>query len=63
MCVCVTLLCVCQVVNGPMDVVRTIDQMVTKISPQLMEEDDHLSIHRANISESSCPPSLSHTHT
>lgn len=52
MCDAAEMLRVLQVVNGPMDVVRTIDQMVTKLSPQLMEKADHLTIHRSNISES-----------
>lgn len=43
-----------------MDVVRSIDQMVTKLSPHLMEKADHLTIQRANISE--CLSSVSHTH-
>ena len=35
-----------------MDVVRSIEQMVTKLSPHLLENADHLSIGTANISES-----------
>ncbi|XP_054466063.1 adhesion G-protein coupled receptor D2 [Anoplopoma fimbria] len=38
-----------EVVNGPMDVVKSIDRMVTSLSPRLMEETDHLIIHRPNI--------------
>uniref|UniRef100_A0A8D2ZE91 Adhesion G protein-coupled receptor D2 n=2 Tax=Scophthalmus maximus TaxID=52904 RepID=A0A8D2ZE91_SCOMX len=38
-----------QVVNGPMDVVKSIDRMVTSLSPRLMAETDHLTIHRPNI--------------
>lgn len=49
-------LCVFQVVNGPMDVVKSIDRMVTSLSPRLMAESDHVTIHSPNISES-------HTHT
>ncbi|XP_062418294.1 adhesion G-protein coupled receptor D2 isoform X4 [Pungitius pungitius] len=38
-----------EVVNGPMDVVKSIDRMVTCLSPRLMVETDHLIIHRPNI--------------
>ncbi|XP_019957904.2 adhesion G protein-coupled receptor D2 [Paralichthys olivaceus] len=38
-----------EVVNGPMDVVKSIDRMVTSLSPHLMAETDHLTIHRPNI--------------
>ncbi|XP_074493571.1 adhesion G protein-coupled receptor D2 isoform X1 [Sebastes fasciatus] len=38
-----------EVVNGPMDVVKSIDRMVTSLSPRLMAETDHLIIHRPNI--------------
>ncbi|XP_059192511.1 adhesion G-protein coupled receptor D2 [Centropristis striata] len=38
-----------EVVNGPMDVVKSIDRMVTSLSPRLMAETDHLTIHRPNI--------------
>ncbi|XP_049906270.1 adhesion G-protein coupled receptor D2 isoform X2 [Epinephelus moara] len=38
-----------EVVNGPMDVVRSIDRMVTNLSPHLMAETDYLTIHRPNI--------------
>ncbi|XP_017288463.1 adhesion G-protein coupled receptor D2 isoform X1 [Kryptolebias marmoratus] len=38
-----------EVVNGPMDVVKSIDQMVTHLSPCLTAETDHLTIHRPNI--------------
>lgn len=39
-----------------MDVVKSIDRMVTGLSPRLMAETDRLTIHSPNISES-------HTHT
>ncbi|XP_029916972.1 adhesion G-protein coupled receptor D2 [Myripristis murdjan] len=38
-----------EVVSGPMDVVKSIDRMVTSLSPQLMAETDHLTIHSPNI--------------
>ncbi|XP_040898830.1 adhesion G-protein coupled receptor D2 [Toxotes jaculatrix] len=38
-----------EVVNGPMDVVKSIDRMVTSLSPRLMAETDHLTIHSPNI--------------
>ncbi|KAM6944415.1 adhesion G protein-coupled receptor D2 [Lycodopsis pacificus] len=38
-----------EVVNGPMDVVKSIDRMVTSLSTRLMAETDHLIIHRPNI--------------
>ncbi|XP_068460615.1 adhesion G-protein coupled receptor D2 isoform X2 [Clinocottus analis] len=38
-----------EVVNGPMDVVQSIDRMVTSLSPRLMAETDHLIIHTPNI--------------
>ncbi|XP_034547013.1 adhesion G-protein coupled receptor D2 [Notolabrus celidotus] len=38
-----------EVVNGPMDVVNSIDRMVTSLSPRLMAETDHLTIHSPNI--------------
>ncbi|XP_061773598.1 adhesion G-protein coupled receptor D2 [Nerophis ophidion] len=38
-----------EVVNGPMDVVRTIDRMVTSLSPRLMAESDHLIFQSPNI--------------
>ncbi|XP_033946176.1 adhesion G protein-coupled receptor D2 isoform X3 [Pseudochaenichthys georgianus] len=38
-----------EVVNGPMDVVNTIDQMVTSLSASLMAETDHMTILRPNI--------------
>uniref|UniRef100_A0A3Q1FD45 Adhesion G protein-coupled receptor D2 n=1 Tax=Acanthochromis polyacanthus TaxID=80966 RepID=A0A3Q1FD45_9TELE len=38
-----------EVVNGPMDVVKSIDRMVTSLSPCLMTENDHLTIHSPNI--------------
>ncbi|XP_078105741.1 adhesion G protein-coupled receptor D2 [Sander vitreus] len=38
-----------EVVNGPMDVVKSIDRMVTSLSPRLLEETDRLTIHRPNI--------------
>ncbi|KAL4622638.1 adhesion G-protein coupled receptor D2 [Arapaima gigas] len=38
-----------QVVNGPMVVVQTIDQMVTNLNPLLMTEDSGLLIHGNNI--------------
>ncbi|XP_040011105.1 adhesion G-protein coupled receptor D2 [Xiphias gladius] len=38
-----------EVVNGPMDVVKIIDRMVTNLTPRLMAETDHLTIHSHNI--------------
>ncbi|XP_077418661.1 adhesion G protein-coupled receptor D2 isoform X3 [Vanacampus margaritifer] len=38
-----------EVVNGPMDVVKSIDRMVTNLSPRLMAERDHLTFHSPNI--------------
>ncbi|XP_053727789.1 adhesion G-protein coupled receptor D2 isoform X3 [Synchiropus splendidus] len=38
-----------EVVNGPMDVVKSIDRMVTSFSPHLMGNTDHLTIHSPNI--------------
>ncbi|XP_038559048.1 adhesion G-protein coupled receptor D2 isoform X2 [Micropterus salmoides] len=38
-----------EVVNGPMDVVKSIDCMLTSLSPRLMAETDHLTIHSPNI--------------
>ncbi|XP_029685244.1 adhesion G-protein coupled receptor D2 isoform X2 [Takifugu rubripes] len=38
-----------EVVSGPMEVVKTIDQMVTKLSPHLMERTGQLTIHSPNI--------------
>ncbi|KAM3611803.1 uncharacterized protein V6R79_024430 [Siganus canaliculatus] len=38
-----------EVVNGPMDVVQSIDRMLTGLSPHLMAETDHLTIHSPNI--------------
>ncbi|KAM6930225.1 adhesion G protein-coupled receptor D2 [Xenentodon cancila] len=38
-----------EVVSGPMDVVNSIDRMVTRLSPQLMTETDHLTVHSPNI--------------
>ncbi|TMS03410.1 Adhesion G-protein coupled receptor D2, partial [Larimichthys crocea] len=38
-----------EVVNGPMDVVKSIDRMVTGLSPRLMAETDRLTIHSPNI--------------
>ncbi|XP_029960793.1 adhesion G-protein coupled receptor D2 [Salarias fasciatus] len=38
-----------EVVNGPMDVVKSIDRMVTSLSPRLMAETSHLTIHSPNI--------------
>ncbi|XP_056232719.1 adhesion G-protein coupled receptor D2 isoform X1 [Seriola aureovittata] len=38
-----------EVVNGPMDVVKSIDRMVTSLSPRMMAETDHLTIHSPNI--------------
>ncbi|XP_041644185.1 adhesion G-protein coupled receptor D2 [Cheilinus undulatus] len=38
-----------EVVNGPMDVVKSIERMVTTLSPRLMAETDHLTIHSPNI--------------
>lgn len=40
-----------QVVNGPMDVVKSIDRMVTHLSPHLMSQTDQLTITSPNISE------------
>ncbi|XP_068617019.1 adhesion G-protein coupled receptor D2 [Brachionichthys hirsutus] len=38
-----------EVVNGPMDVVKSIDRMVTSLCPRLMAETDHMTIHSPNI--------------
>ncbi|CAN9512773.1 unnamed protein product [Ophioblennius macclurei] len=38
-----------EVVNGPMDVVQSIDRMVTSLSPRLMAETSHMTIHSPNI--------------
>ncbi|XP_069557575.1 adhesion G protein-coupled receptor D2 isoform X2 [Brachyistius frenatus] len=38
-----------EVVNGPMDVVKSIDRMVTSLSPRLMAETDRLTVHSPNI--------------
>ncbi|KAM4576242.1 adhesion G protein-coupled receptor D2 isoform 2-T2 [Odontesthes bonariensis] len=38
-----------EVVNGPMDVVRSIDRMVTRLTPHMMAETDHLTINSPNI--------------
>ncbi|XP_070820085.1 adhesion G protein-coupled receptor D2 [Chaetodon trifascialis] len=38
-----------EVVNGPMDVVKSIDRMMTNLSPHLMAETGHLTIHSPNI--------------
>ncbi|XP_061673501.1 adhesion G-protein coupled receptor D2 [Syngnathoides biaculeatus] len=38
-----------EVVNGPMDVVKNIDRMVTNLSPTLMVKRDHLTFHSPNI--------------
>ncbi|XP_056134958.1 adhesion G-protein coupled receptor D2 [Lampris incognitus] len=38
-----------EVVSGPMDVVKSIDRMVTSLSPRLMAETDHLLIYSPNI--------------
>uniref|UniRef100_A0A3P8WH95 Adhesion G protein-coupled receptor D2 n=1 Tax=Cynoglossus semilaevis TaxID=244447 RepID=A0A3P8WH95_CYNSE len=38
-----------EVVNGPMDVVKNIDHFVARLSPVLMAETDHLTIHSHNI--------------
>nr|XP_046241965.1 adhesion G-protein coupled receptor D2 [Scatophagus argus] len=38
-----------EVVNGPMDVVKSIDQMVTSLSSHLMAETNHVTIHSPNI--------------
>ncbi|XP_030579644.1 adhesion G-protein coupled receptor D2 [Archocentrus centrarchus] len=38
-----------EVVNGPMDVVKSIDRMLTSVSPRLMAETSHLTIHSPNI--------------
>ncbi|XP_061586183.1 adhesion G-protein coupled receptor D2 [Cololabis saira] len=38
-----------EVVNGPMDVVNSIDRMLTRLSPRLMTETDRLTIHSPNI--------------
>uniref|UniRef100_UPI003AAA3395 adhesion G protein-coupled receptor D2 n=1 Tax=Centroberyx gerrardi TaxID=166262 RepID=UPI003AAA3395 len=38
-----------EVVSGPMDVVKSIDRMVTSLGPQLMAETDHLTIQSPNI--------------
>lgn len=41
-----------KVVNGPMDVVKTIDHMMSRLSPHLMEERDHVTFKSPNISKS-----------
>lgn len=56
-CTCVAaaemlVLCVFKVVNGPMDVVKTIDHMMSRLSPRLMEERDHVTFKSPNISKS-----------
>ncbi|XP_071337901.1 adhesion G protein-coupled receptor D2 [Trachinotus anak] len=38
-----------EVVNGPMDVVKSIDRMLIGLSPRLMAETDHLTIHSPTI--------------
>ncbi|KAM9743587.1 adhesion G protein-coupled receptor D2 isoform 2-T2 [Menidia menidia] len=38
-----------EMVNGPMDVVKSIDRMVTSLSPRMMADDDQLTIHSPNI--------------
>ncbi|KAF7648627.1 hypothetical protein LDENG_00153720 [Lucifuga dentata] len=38
-----------EVVSGPMDVVHSIDRMVTSLSPRLMAETDHMTIQSPNI--------------
>ncbi|KAM4578211.1 adhesion G protein-coupled receptor D2 isoform 2-T2 [Fundulus diaphanus] len=38
-----------EVVNGPMDVVKSIDHMVTRLSQSLTAETDHVTIHSPNI--------------
>ncbi|XP_054628908.1 adhesion G-protein coupled receptor D2 isoform X3 [Dunckerocampus dactyliophorus] len=38
-----------EVVNGPMDVVKSIDRMVTSLSPRLMAESDHVTFQSPNI--------------
>uniref|UniRef100_A0A087XJY7 Adhesion G protein-coupled receptor D2 n=1 Tax=Poecilia formosa TaxID=48698 RepID=A0A087XJY7_POEFO len=38
-----------EVVNGPMDVVKSVDRMVTRFSPSLTAETDHVTIHTPNI--------------
>ncbi|XP_047236110.1 adhesion G-protein coupled receptor D2 isoform X2 [Girardinichthys multiradiatus] len=38
-----------EVVNGPMDVVKSIDRMVTRLSPSLTADTDHVTIHSPNI--------------
>ncbi|XP_038126969.1 adhesion G-protein coupled receptor D2 isoform X2 [Cyprinodon tularosa] len=38
-----------EVVNGPMDVVKSIDKMVTQLSPSLTAETDHVTIQSPNI--------------
>lgn len=43
---------VLKVVNGPMDVVKTIDHMMSGLCPRLMEEREHLTLNSPNISES-----------
>ncbi|MEQ2166232.1 hypothetical protein GOODEAATRI_025818 [Goodea atripinnis] len=40
-----------EVVNGPMDVVKSIDRMVTQLSPSLTANTDHVTIQSPNISE------------
>lgn len=41
-----------KVVNGPMDVVKTIDQMMSGLCPRLMEEREHVTFKSPNISRS-----------
>lgn len=41
-----------KVVNGPMDVVKTIDHMMSRLSPCLMEEHDYVTFKSSNISKS-----------
>ncbi|XP_075903106.1 adhesion G protein-coupled receptor D2 isoform X2 [Nelusetta ayraudi] len=38
-----------EVVNGPMDVVKTIDHMMSGLCPRLMEEREHLTLNSPNI--------------
>ncbi|KAK5604139.1 hypothetical protein CRENBAI_022673 [Crenichthys baileyi] len=38
-----------EVVNGPMDVVKSIDRMVTRLSPSLTADTDHVTIQSPNI--------------
>lgn len=51
-CIEMLVLRVLKVVNGPMDVVKTIDHMMSGLCPRLMEEREHVTLSSPNISES-----------